>query len=474
MKRWIVVIFLIVALTLLAFVLYPKAPNVEVAEVRKGDLTIELFTTGVVESELLDVAPRIAAPISRLLVREGQVVSTGQELAILDRGELIAQMAQAKAGLKAAEQQYAQAQEMVRLTISQTTAAVSRAQAGLRAARARLADLEKGARSQEIERARAGVRQAQAEAERSRAELNRAELLFQQGAISERDFDAARTAAQVASAQLQVAEEQLALVQAGARPEEINVARADVQAAEAALGEAKAGERSVTVRRKEAESAKAQVERARAAVEAGEAQLEFTVIRSPFDAVVARKHLEEGAIASPQNPVYTLARLGPVWVTAEVDESDVAALHVGQRVTITTDAFPGQQATGSVVRTSPIAEPKAVGLARAKIVRARIEIKSSPFTMLPGMEVDIASNAIVARDTVLVPNTAIVRVGETSKAFVVRGNRVYPRNVRTGYSSFDLTEIRSGLRPGELVATTRSAELRAGQRVNIRRSRDGL
>ncbi|MCL6630483.1 MAG: hypothetical protein K6U00_12885, partial [Armatimonadetes bacterium] len=89
-------------------------------------------------------------------------------------------------------------------------------------------------------------------------------------------------------------------------------------------------------------------------------------------------------------------------------------------------------------------------------------------------EVDIASNAIVARDTVLVPNTAIVRVGETSKVFVVRGNRVYPRNVRTGYSSFDLTEIRSGLRPGELVAITRSSELRAGQRVNVRRSRDGL
>lgn len=473
MKRRVIVIFLVIALALLTFALYPKKPNVQVAEVHKGDLAIELFTTGVVESELVDVAPRIAAPISRLLVCEGQVVSTGQELATLDKGELIAQVAQAKAALEAAKQQYAQAQEMVRLTISQTTAAISRAQAGLRAARARLADLEKGARPQEIERARASMRQAQAEAERAKAELHRAELLFQQGAISARDLDAARTTAQVASAQLRAAQEQLALVQAGARPEEIDAARADVQAAEAALMEAKTGQRGVTVRQREAATAKAQVERAKAAVDVAEAQLQFTVIRAPFKAVVARKHLEEGAIASPQNPVYTLARLGPVWVTAEVDESDVAALHVGQRVTITTDAFPGQRAMGSVVRTSPIAEPKAVGLARAKIVRARIKIESSPFTMRPGMEVDVASSAIVARDAVLVPNTAIVRVGETPKVFVVRGNRVYSRNVRTGYSSFDLTEIRSGLRPGEIVATMRSAELREGQRINIRRSQDG-
>jgi HlyD family secretion protein len=463
-RRVVVAVICFIATLVLVFLLYPRPPLVEVAKVRRGNLRVELFTTGVVESELVDVAPRIMAPIDRLFAQEGQIVSAGQVLVVLDRNELIAQVAEAKAALKASQRQYEQAVEMVRVTASQTSAAVARALAGLKAARSRLIDLQKGARPQEIEQAKAAVKQAEAEAERARADLKRAESLFLQGAISARDLETARASAEVASAQLQAAEEQLALVQAGARPEGISIARADVQAAEAALAEAKAGEKTIVVRQKEAEAARAQVARAKAAVEAAEAQLRFAVIRSPFTGVVARKHLEEGEVAGPQNPVYTIAKFGPVWVTAEVDEEDVAAIHIGRKVVITTSAFPGQRAIGRVVRISPIAEPKTVGLARAKVVRARIKVESSSFRMRPGMEVDITGQTVVARNVVLVPNNSIVRLGNRSKVYVVKANKVYPRYIKTGYSSFEFTEVKDGLEPGEMVVVARTTEFRPGQR----------
>lgn len=473
MKRWVPIIVLLIVILVIGYLIYQRPPVVEVAEVRRNNLEIELFTTGVVESEMADVASRIVAPISRLFVQEGQTVTTNQRLAVLDRAELLAQVDEARAALGTTQEQLAQAQETVRVAATQATAAVARAEAGMRAARARLADIMKGARPQEIEQARAAVRQARLEAELAQTDFERAQLLFQQGAISAQQLDTARTAAQVAASQVQAAEEQLSLVEAGARPEQVRVARADVEAAESALTEAKATEQVVAVRRREAAAMRAQVERARAAVDAAEARLEFASVRSPLVGIVARRHLEEGEMASPQTPIYTLARLDPIWVTAEVDEDDLAALGLGQRVVITSGAFPGRRVEGRIVRVSPIAEPKAVGLARARIVRARTEIDSTQFEMKPGMEVDITGRAVVARDVILVPNNALVRIGERSQVYVVEANRLYPRDVETGLSSFDFTEITAGLMPGEVVATTLPPDPEAGQFVRVRRPNNG-
>ncbi len=223
------------------------------------------------------------------------------------------------------------------------------------------------------------------------------------------------------------------------------------------------------MRKREAAIARSQVERARAALRAAEAQLDYTVVRSPFAGMVARKHLEQGEVAGPQSPVYTLASLDHIWVTAEVDEEDVAAVALDQTVTITTDAFPGKKASGTVVRVSPIAEPKAVGRVRAKIVRAKIEIKSSEFQLKPGMEVDITGRVPVGQDLVLAPNDALLQVADRFQVFIVRDGRVSSKFVTAGLSDYDFTEIVRGLKPGDLVATSMLDQLRSGQRVRARR-----
>jgi len=469
MKRPLTIIIVILVLAAVVYLLMPRPPVIDVANVVRGDLDAELSTTGVVESDLSDIAPKIVSPVAKLLAQEGQTVRQGQVLALLDRSELLARVDEARATLSTAQEDLGRAEQAVAVQSKQSSASIARATAAVRAAQARFADLEKGARPQEIEQARNAVEQAESEADQARADLKRAERLYERGAIPAQELDVAKTAAKVADARLRASEEQLDLLKAGPRIDEIKAARAEVAAAKAALAEARTSADMVVIKRREASAARSQVERAQAAVQAVKAQLDYAVIRSPFAGVVARKHLEEGEVAGPQSPVYTLANLEHTWVIAEVDEEDLSALALGQSVEITTAAYPGRKVRGSVVRISPIAEPKAVGRVRAKIVRAKIEIRSSELPLKPGMEVDITGRVPVGKNLILVPNDALIQIGNRYRAFVVRGRRVHPRFVTTGLSNYDFTEIVRGIKPGDLVATSMLDQLQPGQRVRVRR-----
>lgn len=325
---------IIIAVLILGAVVYliiPRPTLVDAVKVKRGDLIAELSTTGVVKSEVADVAPKVIARIYELRAQENQPVHRGQVLAILDRSELEAQVEQARAVLSAALEDFSRAEKAVRIQSQQSSAAIARAKAALRAAEAQLADLEKGPRPEEIEQARNNVAQARAEAERTKSDLERAEKLVTQGAIAPQQLDAARTAAKVADARLAAAVAQLNLLKQGARPDEIRTARAQVSAAQAGLLEAKASAETIAIRKREAAIARSNVERARAALQAAQAQLNYAIIRSPFEGIVARKHLEKGEISGPQIPIYTIANTRKIWVEAEVDEEDIASVALGQK-----------------------------------------------------------------------------------------------------------------------------------------------
>ena len=469
MKRFVQITIVIVVVLAAVYLLLPRPPVLDTSTVFRGDLIADLSTTGIVEAKLSDLAPRIISTVTRLLVQEGDMVRQGQPIALLDASDLQARVAEARAGVSAAREDLSRAEQAVQAQAKQSSAAIAGAKAGVLASEAQLADLRKGARPQEIAQAREAVREAQVQTDKAKSDLRRVETLFQRGAVSAQDRDAARAVAGIASARLNSAREQLDLLSAGPRSDEVAVARAQVAASQARLADASASLDAVKIREREAAIARAQIQRAQAASRAAEAQLDYAVVRSPFAGVVVRKHTEVGEIAGPQAPVYSLASLSHIWVTAEVDEEDIAALALGQRLKITLDAFPGKQTEGVVVRVSRIAEPKAVGRVRAKIVRAKIVIARFGFPMKPGMEVDINGSLPVSRNTVLISNNALIQVGDKEQVFVVQGERVYSRYVTTGLSNYDYTAIIAGLKPGDRVATSMLNQLKSGERVRVRR-----
>ncbi|OBS10517.1 efflux RND transporter periplasmic adaptor subunit [Acidihalobacter prosperus] len=215
--------------------------------------------------------------------------------------------------------------------------AYKQARAQQRQAKAQLETLLAGTRREEIDRLKAEVAAARATLQLREATYRRIDRLTRSQASTPQDLDAARAGYRAAAAQLKSLQASLALALAGPRAETVQAARAGLQAADAAM--------ALASRR-----------------------LQDTRLVAPTDGIVRTRILEPGDMASPQQPVYTLALTRPLWVRAYVDEPDLGHLHSGERAWVESDSFPGERFEGWVGYISPTAEftPKTVETAQLR------------------------------------------------------------------------------------------------------------
>jgi len=288
--------------------------------------------SGTVEATDADLGFQIGGRVLSIDVDEGDAVAAGTELARLDTRELEAALQGARAQADAAE--------------------------------ARLAELEGGARPQEVVTAEAAVRAAATRAEEARLEHDRANTLFEGGAISQQAFDRAASALRVAEAALEQAEEQLAMVEEGPRSETIRGQRAAVA-------------------------------QARANVARAEAALTAAVVVAPFAGVVTIRHREPGEGVTAGAPVVTLLDPQDRWVRIYVREDQMGRVQLGGRAEIVSDTYPDRSYGGEVVFIGSEAEftPRNVQTTeeRIKLVYpVKVRIGSDPdFALKPGIPVDV-------------------------------------------------------------------------------------
>ncbi|HWR42659.1 HlyD family secretion protein [Sporomusa sp.] len=238
-----------------------------------------------VKGTIVAVSSRVSAQIDEIMVNEGDEVQAGQVIAKLDSKELEAQVAQARANLTAAQ--------------------------------AKLAGIKAGNRPQQVAQAEAGAEQAAANLENAQKMYERSDTLYKEGAISAQQLDSARTALSVAQAQYHAAGQSLSLTAEGARPEDI-------------------------------QAAAAQVEQAAAVLKNAELQLNNTVIKAPIAGVVAVKSVDAGESVSVGQALVNIANLNDIWVAANIDETNVGKMRVGQNVEFSIDAYPGKTFNGEV------------------------------------------------------------------------------------------------------------------------------
>jgi len=291
-----------------------------------------LTASGTVEATDADLGFQVAGRVLEISVEEGDAVPAGRELARLDTREL--------------------------------DAALVGAQAQLEAAVARLVELERGARPQEVVTAEAAVRAAATRAEEARMERERATTLFDGGAISRQALDRAASAYEVAAAGLEQAEEQLALVEEGPRTETVRAQMAVVA-------------------------------QARANVARAEATLANAVVTAPFDGIVTIVHREPGESVTPGAPAITLLAPDDRWVRIYVPENQMGRVQLGLRAAIVSDTYPDRVYDGEVIFVGSEAEftPRNVQTAeeRTKLVYpVRVRVSDDPgFELKPGIPVDV-------------------------------------------------------------------------------------
>ena len=290
---------------------------------------------------------------------------------------------------------------------------------------ARLEDLDvKATREQaaaNVQLARANLEQGQAEQKDADAALKRSQGLLAQGFVSQASHDIAVARSNKSTAQI-----------------------ASLQAAIAA---------------------------AVANLRGAQVGVEQTLIRAPFDGVVLTKAANVGDIVTPfssaldsKGAVVTMADMTTLEVEADVSESSLSKVHIGQPVEIQLDALPDKRFRGEVSRTVPTVD-------RAKAtVMTKIRFLDPDERVLPEMSAKAAFLTKEIGDTERTARAALNPAAITSRGgrevvFVLKEGKVAEVPLETGAKMGDLVEIRRGPQPGDKVVLRPSGKLRDGAAV---------
>lgn len=154
------------------------------------------------------------------------------------------------------------------------------------------------------------------------------------------------------------------------------------------------------------------------------------------------------------DPLITLADLSTVWIVGDVYEKDIARVQPGKQVTITFDAYPGQQWSGRIDSLSGALDPA------TRTLKVRVALANAGQKLKPEMFATIRAD-IAKHNAIVVPASAVIHQGQTTTVFVSSNGQPEQRTVTTGRPIDGMIEITSGLQVGQQIAV-QGAELLTG------------
>ncbi len=267
------------------------------------------------------------------------------------------------------------------------------------------------------------------------------------------DLQQAEGAVSAAQAALAGAESRLKQLQGGATEEEIKVVESSVTQAQQQLQLA-----ANPYTRHDLEMSKAGVQQSQAAVDLAELALRESVIVSHVDGVVAEKLQSVGALVSPQTPIVSVIS-SDVELVLGVEEEQIGRVREGQKVEVTTSAYPEELFPAKVAVIAPSADSK------TRTFQVRIRPEDQDGRLRQGMFAQVKIITQEKDKVVLVPKEAVITRSGESSVFVVNGDLAQARTVKLGLSHNGVVEVTIGLEPGEEIVVAGQSELRDGDRI---------
>ncbi|WP_319586271.1 efflux RND transporter periplasmic adaptor subunit [uncultured Desulfobulbus sp.] len=438
---------------------------VETSVVTRGDMYEFVQITGDLSALNSAVAsPKISGRLMSISIHEGDRVSKGQVVAVLDQGDALSGLESAQASLESAKARLAQAIANAEVTKTQTHTAIEQAQATLRSTQAKLEVAKKPSRSQERMVAENRVNSAKANLDKAEADYKRNDRLLKRGAISESSFDVVKTQYLVVQSDYKTAVEQLSLIEEGGRQEDISSAQAQVDVAKGQILDANANTSQNTVKQKEILVARAGVLQAQAAVDTARRQLENTYIRSSISGIVSSRTADPGQVVSPGYTLATIVDPGSVYFKAEISEKSLSQITRGQTVTVRIDAIPDLVFHGSVSEIYPS------GSTSNRNFSVRISIAGASTKVKPGMS---ASGEILTgkvRNALLVPKDAVDDQEGTQSVFVVNNDKTVKRRIvsviRTD-RNYAQIGVPAAINVGDAVVTQGRKNVKDGSKIEL-------
>ncbi|NVD69972.1 efflux RND transporter periplasmic adaptor subunit [Duganella sp. BJB1802] len=166
-------------------------------------------------------------------------------------------------------------------------------------------------------------------------------------------------------------------------------------------------------------------------------------LRSPLSGHVIELNGGQGGFWNDTNaPVMVVADLSTVWLTASVQEKDLAAVFAGQAADIELNAYPGQHIAGKIGYVGEVLD------ADTRTVKVRVAVDNKDGRLKPGMFAQVTFSA-APHQGVVVPASALVQSGTHTQVYVETAAWTFEaRTVATGVHSGEMVEIVSGLKAG--------------------------
>jgi RND family efflux transporter MFP subunit len=263
------------------------------------------------------------------------------------------------------------------------------------------------------------VMNARAAVEFAEAEFDRIKALLDQKVVSQSEYDQRRTQVEAARQQYQMAQ---------------NVAQQSYRSLEAARARVALARKSVA----------------------------DTSIRAPFSGLVSERAVSVGDYVTRGTRVATVVRVDPLRVELTVPEQAVSLVRVGQPVTLTVDAYPGEAFSATVRFVSPSVRPDQRALTVEAIAR------NADGRLKPGLFATASIQQPASAPALLVPASAIEAIAGTTRVYVVANGIVEERIVTLGDRAGDRVELTSGVAAGDVVVLEPKGRLSDGTPVQPR------
>ena len=386
---------------------------VELIPVREGSIGREIRFTGSIEANTeVEVYPKISAQVEEMRVDSGDMVKKGDVIALLESDELQAQLSQAKAVLEAVQAKWAQ--------------------------------MEVGARPEEIAQAEDLVAKAKANLKDAENNYRRMETLHQGGTIARRQFESAELAYTVSKADLNSARERLEMLKEGATEE-------DRQALQA------------------------QVSQAKAALDLTRIRLSHARITAPIYGTVSERFVDPGNLAVPTKPLVTIVQMDTVRVLVYFPEDMIRYMVPGITARLAVAAYSDQVFHGRIDKVSPTLNPE------TRMFSSEITVRNAEHLLRPGMFTTVRLTVDPHGNTLLVPKEAVLykeeymenqgagsgKVLRIHYVFVAGQGEAHMRKVVIGHESDTHMEISEGLKKGEQVIVRGAHQVNDGDRISI-------
>lgn len=325
--------------------------------------TIHVYTDDArVSTNLVVISSKVSGRIEDLAVKEGSRLQRGDLVVQLDSRETALKLEELKAQLKSTQSSIAQAKAELAMVERQTGGALQAAQSQLTAAKANLASTD-------------------SDLELKAAEWERSQSLRERGILSQQGWEQARSSFQVAE-------------------QNQNRARAQVASAQAKLVEANAARDRLEVLEQQRERLNHDRDRVRHQLGRQQVALDERRINSPLAGIVDQTFVNSGEYIMPGQRIALIHNPEEVWIKANIKETEIRHLQVGQPVKVMVDAYPGTVFSGKLERIGnaatsqfallPSTNPSGSFTKITQRLPIKIAVEQKNQMLKPGMMVEIA------------------------------------------------------------------------------------